>query len=279
MCEFDESFRHLLLYFYGMKERLQKFGFTEKEASVYFAALELGIASGVATIAKKSGVNRTTTYDVLESLVRRGVVVSYSHKKQRYYEAQPPEKLVEYLKEQSERYAELADEASEMLPELTTHYRALEGKPRVYFYEGEEGIKRVYEETLQAKGEIIACANTEVNNEYVFEYFSKYRKRRARAGIPILAIIPDGPDGRDIAAADKEELRTSHLIPADKFDFTPEVNVFNNKVMIADWKEKLGIIIESKEIAKVFRQMFELAFEAGGEYHKKLVGKKGAKKS
>jgi hypothetical protein len=43
--------------------------------------------------------------------------------------------------------------------------------------------------------------------------------------------------------------------------------------MIANWKEKLGIIIESKEIAKVFRYSYELAWEAAGKYHDEIVKK------
>ena len=59
-------------------------------------------------------------------------------------------------------------------------------------------------------------------------------------------------------------------------DFTPEINFFDNKIMIADWKEKLGIIIESREITKVFKQTFELAWEAAEKYHKKIVKSQAA---
>lgn len=40
--------------------------------------------------------------------------------------------------------------------------------------------------------------------------------------------------------------------------------------MIADWKEKIGIIIESEEIANVFKQTFELAWEAAEKYHAEI---------
>lgn len=44
-------------------------------------------------------------------------------------------------------------------------------------------------------------------------------------------------------------MRETALVPADKFKFSPEINIYDNKVMIASWREKLGIIIESHEIA------------------------------
>ena len=45
-------------------------GFSEKEAAVYLALLELEVA-GVTEIAKKSNIKRSSTYVVLESLKQK----------------------------------------------------------------------------------------------------------------------------------------------------------------------------------------------------------------
>jgi sugar-specific transcriptional regulator TrmB len=248
-----------------MIANLQKLGLNIKEAQLYMAAMELGVASPVSTIAKKAGINRTTAYDILDQLVQKGIVISQNKRGNRYYEALPPAKIIAYLKEQSEKYARLANEADEILPELTTHYHA-SGRPKVYFYEGEEGLIRVYEETLNSTEEILAYASDQVNQEAIPWYFPKYYKRRAAKKIPIRALFPDTPKDRERHGLDNQELRRSRLLPLDKLDFTPEINLFDNKIMIADWKEMLGIIIESKEIAKAFKQTFELAWEAAEKY-------------
>ncbi|OGJ41911.1 hypothetical protein A3J23_03525 [Candidatus Peregrinibacteria bacterium RIFCSPLOWO2_02_FULL_48_14] len=261
-----------------MIEQLQGLGLTAKEAALYLASLELGEASPVSTVAKKAGLNRTTAYDLLESLVKRGLVLASDHKGFRTYQAQEPEKLVAYLKEESQKFAHLAEEAKEILPELNSHYRALSDRPKVYFYEGDEGLIRVYEETLTSSEEILAYASDQSNQEAIPWYFPKYYKRRAEKKIPIRALFPDSPKDRERHSLDGEELRTSRLVPKSKLDFTPEINFFDNKIMIADWKGKLGIIIESKEIAKVFKQTFELAWEAAGKYHKEIVKKKKKKR-
>ena len=44
--------------------------------------------------------------------------------------------------------------------------------------------------------------------------------------------------------------------------------MYNNKINIASWKEKLGIIIESEEIADAMRVIFDMAFEAATCYGK-----------
>jgi hypothetical protein len=60
-------------------------------------------------------------------------------------------------------------------------------------------------------------------------------------------------------------MRESALVPADTYYFSPEINIYDNKVMIASWREKLGIIIESTEIADAMKKIYELAWaEASG---------------
>lgn len=244
---------------------LQSLGFSEKEAAIYLASLELGVASPVSTIAKKAGIHRTTTYDVLEGLVQKGVIIAVKKKDTLYYEALPPGKLVAYLKEESDKFSRLAEQAQGILPELQTHYR-VQNRPKIYFYEGDEGLIRVYEETLTSSEEILAYASDQINQDTIPWYFPEYYARRTAKNIPIRALFPDTPNDRERHALDDKELRKSRILPKDKLDFTPEINIFDNKMMIADWKEKLGIIIESEEIVKVFKQTFELAWEAAEKY-------------
>lgn len=254
-------------------EQLQKFDLHPKEARVYLALLELGEPVAVTTIAKRAQINRTTTYDILTALREKNLVVYYTHKTIQYYSAEKPEKLVSHLKQQSRRFSEMAEEAEELLPELKSIHNAIPGKPRVQFFEGEKGLLHVYEDTLTSSEEIRAYASDQANQEAVPGYFPRYYKRRAEKGIPIRGIFPDTPKDRERHALDKQELRTSLIVPKSVMDFTPEINFYDNKIMIADWKEKIGIIIESEEIAKVFKQSFDLAWEGAKRHHEKLMKK------
>ncbi len=249
-----------------MDTLLRKFGFSEKESILYIACLELGTPSAAAVIAKRAKLNRTTAYDVLMSLKEKGLVIMHKKGGVQYYEALAPEKLERYLLEESERYKRLATEAQKIIPELSARYQSAPNKPKVYFYEGIEGLIRVYEETLTSTEEIRAYASDQANQDTISDYFPAYYKRRAAKKIPIRAIFPDTPKDRERHAVDKKELRQSIIVPKSIMDFTPEVNIFDNKIMIADWKNKLGIIIESTEISQVFKQSFELAWEAAKKH-------------
>ncbi len=56
-----------------LTKKLEEIGLNEKEAKVYIATLELGEGSA-SEIAKKSEVNRATTYFILEKLIKMGLV-------------------------------------------------------------------------------------------------------------------------------------------------------------------------------------------------------------
>jgi hypothetical protein len=55
------------------------------------------------------------------------------------------------------------------------------------------------------------------------------------------------------------------LVPAKDYDFSPEINIYNNKVLMVSWREKMAIIIESQEIADFHRKMYKLAWERAKE--------------
>jgi sugar-specific transcriptional regulator TrmB len=198
-------------------------------------------------------------------------VIYYTHKTIQYYSAEKPEKLIGYLKDRARLFLERAEEAEAMLPELNSIYNAIPGKPRVQFFEGVEGILHVYEDTLTSSEEIRAYASDQANQDAVPSYFPKYYQRRTEKNIHIRGIFPDTPKDRLRHTKDKEELRKSYIVPKSVMDFSPEINFYDNKMMIADWKGKLGIIIESKEITKVFKQSFDLAWEAAKKHHEKLM--------
>ena len=101
-------------------------------------------------------------------------------------------------------------------------------------------------------------------------YFPKYYERRAGKNISNRAIIPDTPVGKIRASKDMEEKRETVLIPHNTYNFSPEINIYNNKVMIASWREKFGIIIESAEISDAMKKIYELSWIGAKEESKKV---------
>lgn len=238
---------------------LKEFGFSEKEIKVYLALLELGKGT-VSTIARKAGVQRTTCYTVLDSLVNKKVAIISGKEPKQEYVAESPDMIIEMLKQEVRFFQEQLKNAETLVPQLKSIHN-IGNRPKVKFYEGKEGLKEVYENTLTSSEEIRAFATLDDMYKALPGYFPDYFKRRAKKNIPIKAIVPATQAAFERMGYNKEEMRTAALIPVSKFRFSPEINVYDNKIMIASWRENLGIIIESEEIADAIKKIFELAWQ------------------
>ena len=241
-----------------LKLNLQSFGFSDKETIVYIALLELGKGT-VRQISSKAGINRTTAYDILGSLSNKGLVTISGKEPKSEYAVESPEAITTYLKKVAEETAEHIKKSEAIIPELELLH-AKQNRPRIRFYEGKEGLKHVYEDTLTSTEPIRAYASVGDMHAGLPGYFPDYYKRRAGKGIAIRAIVPDSEAGRERQTFDKDEMRETALVPPDIYQFHPEINIYDNKIMIASWREKLGIIIESHEIADAMKKIYELAW-------------------
>ncbi len=237
---------------------LEKAGFSDKETAIYLALLKLGHGT-VSEITRAANVGRTYGYPILDALAAKGLItISGKRPKQEYF-AESPRKLFTLMEKNVESQKQMLGEVKELLPELIVLHNA-EDRPKVRFYEGIEGLKEVYEDTLTAKeGVVRGFLAYEELVKALPNYFPDYFKRRAGKTIKGRAIATDTAEARTRVRHNREENREITLVPKEYY-FYPEIDVYDNKVMIASWREKLGITIESDEIADAMKKIFELAW-------------------
>lgn len=249
------------------QKEIMDLGFTAKEANVYLALLELG-PSTATQIARKALINRTTSYDILQSLASDGLVNLIGETKIQKYAAESPQRVVKFFEGKVKKSKLQFEKATRLLPQLLSIYNIKE-KPKVKFYEGVEGMQNAFEDTLNASKEILAYAvGEDIFKSMTEKYVRNYFKRRVAKKISVRVIAPDTPESRSVTVNDAKELRVSLLVPKNRFYFSIEMNIYNNKIMIASWREKFAIIIESEEIAEAQKKIFELAWEGAKNFQK-----------
>jgi sugar-specific transcriptional regulator TrmB len=235
----------------------QNLGLTDKEAKVYLASLEIG-TNPVSEIGKKSKINRVTTYDILEKLIKKGLVNYIVRRNIKYFSATDPELI-------ATEYRRRAEELYVALPEL----KKLHGETSVHkvqYFEGLEGIKRVYEDSLAGENPastgILNFANAKSIRSIWPTYENDYTKKRIEKGILLKNIAPDEEFGRIIQAQDKDNLSETRLIPKEKFSFTNEIIIYDDKVaIISIAADPLAILIENRDIAQSQRTIFNLIWD------------------
>lgn len=217
------------------------------------------------TLSEKAEINRTTTYDIIESLTKKGLLSSTRKGSITCFKALDPKELMNYLEREKVEHVKTIEkqqrEIETLLPALISLENPESTKPKVAFYEGEKGLRQAYEDTLTSSETILAYANVEDMHRGLPNFFPDYYERRGKEKkIHIKAIFPDNKISRERHKKDKSENRESVLIPKEKYDFSPEINVYDDKVLYASWREKMAIIIKSKEIADFHKQMFKLCW-------------------
>ncbi len=250
----------------NIQKLLEKTSFSAKEVSIYLALLSLGKGT-VSEVTRKARVGRTYGYLILDTLASKGLISVSGKKPKQEYFAESPRKLLEYLEGELVLQKELVADVKQLLPELITMH-SVEDRPKIRFYEGIEGIKEVYEDTLTAQGELRGFVTYEELHKALPNYFPDYYSRRAGKGISGRAIVTDTPEGRVRQKFNTKETRTTAFVPKEYY-FYPEIDIYNNKVMIASWREKLGVIIESGEIADAMKKIFDLAWIGAQSFKKK----------
>lgn len=247
---------------------LKSVGLDDKEAQLYLGGLTLGSAAA-ADYAKFTGLNRITAYNTLEDMARRGFVTVEKKVRGKWYAPVAPE----YLALEARKNVTLLERT---LPELRSLQGAKHRKPHVRFFEGWEGVRHVYEDSLTCQSEILNFANSAVVRRFWPLYDEEYVAERVKRGIRLRGIAPDDEAGRRVHGEDKERLREIRLVPAKDFDFTNEINIYDHKVAICSFgspHDMFGVIIESKEVAETQRQVFEMAWRYAGRGGKGAVGK------
>lgn len=243
---------------------LEKIGFSQKEIKVYLASLQIG-SQPASIIAHKAGLNRSTTYVVLGSLLKKGLVSQFIKADVRYFSAVNPDRLINYIDRLTLDLKGQKEELNALMPQFLAMVTPGVSMPRVRFFEGLEGIKSVYEDTLEGEGPIYAFESVETMPLALKDYiFNNYVKRRVALKIYAYVIATRSKDGEIFQQEDKKSMRETILIDAENYPFDIEMNIYADKIAFMSYRERgehIGVIIKDGAIANTMKSIFKLNWD------------------
>lgn len=232
---------------------LENTGFTEKEARVYLALLELG-KGDVSDIAKIAELKRSIVYVLLEGLIKRGYVSKLPNQKINTYQAIDPSIILNQLKKITKNF-------SEMLPIFRTLHNKGKKRPKITYYETKEGIWNIYQEINQSEDAFFISSYEKIEKLFpgsTDEWIRLYKKGM----IPL--------KGRHIVANNDFELdygkKISKIGQQVRFlekikDFSMDFSIYTNKLAITSLEdEPFIVLIESESLVNSIRPIFEIAW-------------------
>ncbi|MFC1655844.1 TrmB family transcriptional regulator [Patescibacteria group bacterium] len=232
---------------------LQHLGLTEKESKVYLACLELGSAT-IQEVADKAKIKRTSIYNFLEDLKSKGFITVIQKNKIQLLIAEDPNSLLAKVDAQKKKLEDI-------LPEFLSIYNLPAEKSKVLFYDGIQGLKKVYEDTLKEKKTIYLISDYEKMFETMDEkWMWDYARKRASSNIEVFSIAKEGPNAKKAELVGKEQLREVRYVK--KVEFETEINIFGDKVALLSFKRPYaGVIIEDRGISQTLLSMWKIIWE------------------
>lgn len=247
---------------------LQAAGLTEKEAIIYESMLSAGTQSA-SKLASLAGLKRGITYASLAKLKEMGVVFESIRAGVTVYTPSHPSVVLQLIAKRRGELGSVEHLFTQRMPELSKKYKLAVGKPTVRYYEGEEGIREVFEDVYAPKDEpVYGCVDLDKSDEAFPEYIKKHLiPKRVKNGVQAVTILADSPSARAITKQDIRQLRVSHLVDQKEYPLPAEIDIYEDKVAMMTFQKKdfVAVIIENADIAQSLRSIFRLAHSKAGE--------------
>jgi HTH-type transcriptional regulator, sugar sensing transcriptional regulator len=238
-----------------IKESLKSAGLTENEISIYLALLEVGPTSA-GVISKKIGIHRRVAYDVIDRLIKKGLIGYITENGKKVFSAVNPKRLEEIMKEKQENI-------SMTVPSLLEIFNSEKAKKKekTLFFSGKEGLMSVFEDQLNEGKELLIIGASPKAYEIFPFYFKWFDKARIEKKIKAKIIFDKKDKPRKIAFSEVRQL-------PQKYSSSLGINIYGKKVAIILWdKEKpFAVLIENAKLAEGYKKQFEMMWRMSKEY-------------
>jgi len=237
---------------------LIKIGFSQKEAKLYLTLLARGGATA-AELTAASALKRPTVYKLLESLQDRGLVAQSFRGTRRFFTPEPPEQLMKNVENQKRNIEQI-------LPDLTDLFMANTLHPRVRYYDGIAGIRKIHEFFLRMPpgssyyyfGSMRSSVDA-LGEEFVAEY----TRQRVRNRIWSNGIYPREEAMLNPAlTSSPENLRRLRYFDLKGMNNLGQLTMFDHKIAIFSGRRDLfGMILESEDCYSIMKMVFDAMWQ------------------
>lgn len=240
-----------------IKKALEKIRLTEGESQVYIALVELGLSS-TGKITKKAKIASSKVYEVLQRLMNKGLVSYVIKNGVRYFDATPPERLLDFLEEKKEEIIDSQKEIRKIIPELKTKRMKADEENETIVYTGVQGPKIVLKEAIEAgkQGKQLYGFGTD-EDPYITHLpfdLERHFEEQKKYKIKWKLLFTKGFKSPNPLAQIK-------YLPKG-FSLPIRTMIYGNKVAIVDFhKPFTTIIIKKKQIAESYKKHFNLLWK------------------
>lgn len=256
---------------------LTEIGLNKLEQDCYLALVKRS-PQKASELVKKFSVHKVPILLALHRLVDKFGIVKRTKKKNTFFFlVEDVKSLSDYVARQASQLEQRQQELNALIPELRSMQNFEISKPKIYYFEGKDGIKQAFEQVLEEADEIVGYGSNEDDKKYLPEIIPDYYQRRVAKKIPVKAIIPALPvNVQETLKNEMRHLRETHLVP-EKFNFPVQFNVYKDTVVFYSYEESFALMIKSRHIADCLKAIFGFAFDQTSIYDEEIRSGVGTK--
>jgi len=246
------------------KNLLSIFNLRKVEINIYESLLRNGPMNAT-TIAKDIRVSRTSIYDLIEKLLKTGLITETQKSNIKLFGIVPPEKIRLLIAEKSSELEKAKSSLVDLENIFYTNKKLT--KPRLQIFDGETELQQMMKDILLYR-DITVYAFWSIEKMIKIltpEFLKEFHKKRVERNIKIKVIYPKtkmvDTKKYPFLKIDPDKKRIARIAPPE-IDFSLSYAIYNDKVrFISSEKEKFGFLVESPEMTRMMRTQFEFIWK------------------
>ena len=248
-------------------EFISKLGIGEESAKIYLALI-MKSRQTAQTLAKKTGIPKTTIYRRLEELKKFEIVEEQVDEYKKFFTAASTDLLNLLVIKKEQEVKELRAELPEITELLVGQTKNFDPGTKVLFYRGKDGIQQMNWNALKTKGELCGYTYRAWDEVVGVAFIEKFLDDYSRLTFNIKELYSD----ELIKSRDYHDRPNTHwprwegrYLSPEILDINHQMDIYNDVVAIYNWHEGdvFGVEIYNEKVAKMQRQIFDLLWQQG----------------
>lgn len=245
-----------------LKQSLKKIDLTDGESAIFLTLLRLG-KTKTGKLIRETKFQSSAVYHILDSLIEKGLVSYTVLNNIKYFYAEQPFILEEYIKNKQEELKEAQNNIAKLLNDAGKISSKKEDCFEAKVFQGVRSVTTAFLECIQTlkKSDVIYAFTLSeyegFDKNQAMYLINKIRDLRIKKGLSLKVIIDK--KFRQTIGIEHERTPSTEVryLPKD-FTFPAVIHIYDNKVLIAVSSYlPFALVIENKIISKTFRNHFD----------------------
>ncbi|MBT5021436.1 hypothetical protein HOK51_00535 [Candidatus Woesearchaeota archaeon] len=232
---------------------LESVGLSELESKIYYVLFNTG-STPVGRIIKKAGLHRGTAYQIINRLIKKGLVKKTIKDSMSYYEAEDPRVLIEIINAKKKQL-------NTILPKLIGKKQFSKQDQEIQVYSWARGMKSVCERILRELDEKDYLCSFGAEGSFgkiVGNYATTWNERLTNKKIKIKRILNRSLKNK--VPTYFKAAKGLYKINKDEFPTPIGTLIYKDTVVLFVWNGNppIAILIKNEENAKGYKNQFDL---------------------